>query len=495
MLQVFSQTHERLCLLQGYKALAVKTKLADGDKELSFQYPRNGASAGLLENECYIATKEDEFVLKEIGGGKQWRKYTAVLNLEELKGKSFESFETVEKTVKECMTQALLGTGWKIGICNVTKRRTIRKENVCDVLGIISQCISTYKVEVEYHSREKVIDIYERIGSDKGTYFMEAVNLRKPPTFSASTNGLYTQIRPIGKDGLHINVNGKDYIENHSFSPKNIMLTWKDERYTVPESLAEDAALKLDEMCRPSVTYEVDVIDLANASEEYRDILQYGIGDTVSLIAKTDGIKEKMRITVITKYPEAPESNTCQLSTAKKTFADIQQETKDEAVAEATATAAANTSQRIDSESDITSEEIRLEVAGMKTEIMKDVDDGYLSKDSAGKVADEAAKAAAQETKGYIDKQLESYETAIQIGRDIEAAKKDVMQEVSQNYATTQKLNDAVAAAKEEISSRMADALAEADESKNDFVDADGTVWRMGIEDGLLYLEEMEAEG
>lgn len=445
MLQVFSQTHERLCLLQGYKSLAIKTKLADGDKELSFQYPRSGAAAGLLENECYIATKEDEFVLKEIGGGKQWRKYTAVLNLEELKGKSFESFETVEKTIRECLSEALSGTGWSIGICNVKKHRTIRKENVCDVLEIISQCISTYKVEVEYRSREKVVNVYERIGGDKGTYFMEAVNLRKPPTFSASTNGLYTQIRPIGKDGLHINVNGKDYIENHSFSPKDIMLTWKDERYTIAESLAEDAALKLEEICRPSVTYEVDVIDLANASEEYRDILQYEIGDTVSLIAKTDGIKEKMRVTVITKYPDAPEKNTCQLSTAKKTFADIQQEVKEAAVAEATAISAARTTQSIENEAGVTSGEIKKEMEATKAVLMDYMDSGFLGKEDAGKLAEEAASAAAEKASRDMDGKLEGYITTANAARDIDNAKRDVLQQIeSRNYVQKLTMDDEI---------------------------------------------------
>ena len=205
------------------------------------------------------------------------------------------------------------------------------------MLDIIAQCIKTYKVEVQYHTLEKVIDVVERVGSDKGAYFMEAVNLRRPPEYSLTSTGLYTQIRPIGKGGLQINVNGKDYIENHSYSPKNLMLTWKDERYTIEESLLEDAALKLEELCRPTVTYEVDVIDLAKASEAYQEILAYSIGDTITLVSKTEGIKEKMRIAVITEYPDAPQNNTCQLSTAKKTFADIQQEVKEAAVAEAVA--------------------------------------------------------------------------------------------------------------------------------------------------------------
>ena len=343
MIQVFSQTCERLCLLEGYKSLCIRKKLADGDKTLSFQYPRSGQQAMHLKNENYIRTQEDEFVLTEISTGKEWRKYTAVLNLEALKGKSFAAFETVEKTVDDCLALAMSGTGWEVGHCGIKKRRTIRKTNVCTVLDIIGQCISTYKCEIVYHSLRRTIDIYESVGRDRGAYFMEALNLRQTPAMNSSSAGLYTQIRPIGKDGLKIDVDGRDYIENHSYSPKNIMLTWKDERYTSAASLMEDAILKLEEICRPTQTYEVDVIDLASQSREYKSLLAYDVGDVVTLISKTEGIKQKMRIAVIDKFPDEPQNNSCQLSTAKKTFADIQQELKEEAVAEATAAAAANT--------------------------------------------------------------------------------------------------------------------------------------------------------
>lgn len=448
-MQVFSQEHVRLCLLTDYTQLAIKKKLADGDKELSFKYPKNGEGVKHLKNECYIMTQEDEFILKEISTSKQYMKYKAVLNLEELQGKQFVSFETVEQTVTGCLEVALLGTGWKVRKCGITKKRTIRKDSVCTALDIIGQCIRTYNVEVEYHTKEKVIDIYEQIGGDKGVYFMEAVNLRQPPSYTMTTNEFFTQLKPVGKDGLTIDIDGKDYVENYSYSKKKLMKVWKDERYTLTDSLAEDAALKLAEICRPTVTYEVDVIDLAKASEEYRDILAYSLGDVVTLVSKTRGIKEKMRIVQIVEYPQTPQDNTCQLSTAKKTFADIQQELKEEAVTEATEMAASNTTQKIDIEADIISEEIRLEVDGMKTEIMKDVEDGYLSKNDTSNIVNEASEEAVQETKKYIEKKLESYEPTIQVKQDIEAAK-------------------------EEIYKKMENALKEADKSKNDIVDADG---------------------
>lgn len=496
-MQVFSQERVRLCLLKDYTQLAVKKKLADGDKELSFKYPKNGEGVKHLKNECYIVTQEDEFILKEISTSKQYMKYKAVLNLEELQGKQFVTFETVEQTVAGCLAVALLGTGWKVGKCGITKKRTIRKDSVCTVLDIIGQCISTYKVEVEYHTKEKVIDIYEQIGGDKGVYFMEAVNLRQPPSYTMTTNEFFTQLKPVGKDGLTINIGGKDYVENYSYSKKKLMKVWKDERYTLADSLAEDAALKLAEICRPTVTYEADVIDLAKASEEYKDILAYSLGDVVTLVSKTRGIKEKMRIVQIVEYPQTPQDNTCQLSTAKKTFADIQQELKDEAVEEAIGASSANTSEAMEKESDITSEEIRLSLEGMKTEILKDVSDGYLAKGTAKEVADEAATAAAQATKTYIDKQLESYATEKKLEEEITAAKKDVLLTASQTYATTEKLTadtKAVQQAMSELQLSVEEQLAEQEEAKNDITASDGSVWRLGIdaEKGCLYFERME---
>lgn len=469
-MQVFSQERIRLCLLTDYTQLAVKKKLADGDKELSFKYPKNGEGVKHLKNECYIMTQEDEFILKEIRASRQYMEYKAVLNLEELEGKQFVSFETVEQTVTGCLDVALQGTGWKVRKCGSTKKRTIRKDGVCTVLDIIGQCISTYKVEVEYHTKEKAIDIYEQIGGDKGVYFMEAVNLRQPPSYTMTTNEFFTQLKPVGKDGLTIDIDGKDYVENYSYSKKKLMKVWKDERYTRAESLAEDAAMKLAEMCRPTVTYEVNVIDLAKTSDEYKDILGYSLGDVVTLVSKTRGIKEKMRIVQIVEHPQNPQDNTCQLSTAKKTFADIQKELKEDAVAEATEMAASNTAQKIDIEADIISEEISLEVDGMKSEILKIVEGGYLSKNETYDVVNEASKEAVQEAKEHVEKELESYETAIQVEKDIEAAK-------------------------EEIYRQMEDAFKEADESKNDIVDADGKVWRLKIVDGMLNAEVMETEG
>jgi phage minor structural protein len=499
MIQVYSQDRVRLCLLRDYKGLAITKSLADGDQEMSFSYPRNGPAADSLQNENYIVTQDDEFVLKEVSGGSDWIKCRAILNLEELQGKSYASFETVEKTVAECLGQALLGTGWNVGVCEITKKRTIRKDSVCTAIDIIEQCISTYKVEVVYHTKTKTIDIVEQVGSDKGAYFMEAINLRKPPTFTYTSDDFYTQIRPIGKDGLTISVNGKDYLENHSYSPKNLMYTWKDERYTSAASLAEDAELKLADMCAPVKTYEADVIDLAKASGGEYEVLAYSLGDTVTLISKKSAVKEKMRIVKITEYPQTPQKNDCQLSSAKKTFADMQEDVIAEAVQEATGTAAANTSEQVESESDISSEELRLSLESMKTEVLKDVEDTYLKQDEAESVAGTAAEFAANEAKKYMDEQLECYATEKKLSSEITAAKKEINQEMSDMELRLEtEISNGQTEIREELKEqqqKVEDALETAETKKNDITAPDGTVWRIGITgEGLLYLEQIGGE-
>ena len=62
------------------------------------------------------------------------------------------------------------------------------------------------------------------------------------------------------------------------------------------------------------------MVDLAKASEEYKDILSYGIGDTVTLVSKKTRTREKQRIVKITEYPESPEKNTVEISNARKSL-------------------------------------------------------------------------------------------------------------------------------------------------------------------------------
>lgn len=324
-MQIYDDKKKRIGTLTGFKGRAITKTLDSGDKELSFEYPANGAMADLLKEEYYIRTKDDEFVLKAVEAGERCNKYTATLNVEELEGQSFPyGFASQEQTIKACLTFAFEGTGWTVGTCTVTKRRTIDIEEATTAWGVLQSCLSTYRCECEIDTLQKRINIYAQIGRDRGCYFVEGLNLRKL-TATSDTYEFYTRIIPIGKDGITIEwLHGKEYLENYQYSSKVKTYTWKDERYTNTTSLMEDAEAKLEELSKPYKVYAADVVDLAKANPEYKDILDFGIGDTVMMVSKHPRMREKQRIVKIVEYPETPEKNTVELSNTTKTFAEVQ---------------------------------------------------------------------------------------------------------------------------------------------------------------------------
>lgn len=139
-----------------------------------------------------------------------------------------------------------------------------------------------------------------------------------------------TRLIPIGKDGLMLNIDGKNYVENHQYSKKVKTMTWKDERYTDAESLKEDAEAKLDELSKPYRSYTAEIINLVEAvqdeekKEQYKEVFSIALGDTVLLISKSTGIRESHRIVKFYEYPLTKEKNKVELANTRLSFEEVQ---------------------------------------------------------------------------------------------------------------------------------------------------------------------------
>lgn len=325
MIHLYDLNKNKIRGLIKYKDLHVESVLVSGDKTLSFLYPARLCKE--VKEEGYIRTKTDEFVIKEINPSGDYNSITCKLNLDELEGKAWEKFESVEQTIENCLNFAIVSTGWTCELHGAhTKKRTIRKTN-CSALEVIKQVRTTYRVGLKFDTFTKKIHVYEAIGSDKGVYFTEELNARNISTQSNSYD-FFTRIIAIGKNTTDEDGNDttiKVTIENHQYSPKVKTLIWKDERYTIIESLTEDATYKLNEISKPYKAIEVSVVDLAKINPKY-SILAYELGDTVRLISKDKEINEKQRIIITDEYLDEPHRNTVQIANSILTFEDIQQE-------------------------------------------------------------------------------------------------------------------------------------------------------------------------
>ena len=426
-MQIFNDKKERVGILKGFKDRKIVKTLDSGDKELTFKYPSDGKQVDLLKEEYYIRTKEDEYVIRKRKTGTQFNEYTAQLNVEELEGAVFPyGFESKEQTIRACLEFAFEGTGWKVGVCQIAKKRTINKDEETNAWKVLQDCLSTYRAECKINSLTKTIDIYEQIGSDRGRYFIEGLNLKKL-TVTSDTYDFYTRLIPLGKDGIRIEWLGKPYLENYQYSSKIKTYVWSDERYTNTTSLIEDGIAKLDEMSKPYVAYAADVIDLARQSEKYSSVFDYDIGDTVWMISRKTRTKEKQRIVKLTEYPETPQNNTVELSNATKTFAEVQQEATDQAKSEAIKIANSS-AKKVLEDSYYTKTEVETHITASKEEIELGVSKTYETKT----IVDQKIKSANDLT----DEKLTEYSTTEQMQAAINLKAEEIDLSVSKTYET-----------------------------------------------------------
>lgn len=322
MLKYIDKNGKKKPLIE-YSNLCIEEVLDYGDKTLTC----NVSVKCSVALEDIIRTRTDEYVIKQKNGPADDGTYTvtAKLNIDELEGTPFISFDTTEKTALEASQLALAGTGWTCE-CDVKKKRTIRMTNASS-WEILKKIVDTYMLEMQIDSINKVIRLKEKIGSYKGAYFTDQINLISLES-QANTNDFYTRIYPIGKDGLTIESvnNGSTILENHIYSSKNKTYIWKDERYTDPQSLKEDAAEKLADMAQPYIAYSCSILDLSQNSKKYKN---YNIGDEVVLIDSFSKTKIKQRIKKISRYPDDPSKDACEIANLKLTFTEMQQKLND----------------------------------------------------------------------------------------------------------------------------------------------------------------------
>lgn len=458
-MQIFNDKKQRVGILKGFKDRKIVKTLNSGDRELSFKYPSDGKQVDLLKEEYYIRTKEDEYVIRKRKTGTQFNEYTAQLNVEELESAVFPyGFESKEQTIRACLEFAFEGTGWKVGTCQITKKRTINKDEETNAWKVLQDCLSTYRVECKINSLTKTIDIYEQIGADRGRYFIEGLNLKKL-TVTSDTYDFYTRLIPLGKDEIGIEWLGKPYLENYQYSSKIKTYVWSDERYTNTTSLIEDGIAKLEEMSKPYVAYKADVIDLARQSKKYSSVFDFDIGDTVWMISKSTKTKEKQRIVKMTEYPEAPRSNTVELSNATKTFAEVQQEATDQAKSEAIKIANSS-AKKVLEDGYYTKTEVETHITASKEEIELGVSKTYETKTivdqkikSVNDLTDEKLteystteqmQAAINLKADAIDLSVsKTYETKTTVAEKIKSVN-DLTDEKLKEYSTTEEMNAAI---------------------------------------------------
>ena len=299
---------------------AVLTKtLQDGDKQLEFTFT---GDLQTIQNEYYVATAEDRFVVKEVRPGVKSTKYVCKLDLETLEKKIYQTFTAEKKTITQAATTALSDTGWTVSTA-ITKKRSVQCLK-CTPLEVLFKIRDAFMCEIEFDTIQKIVYFKTQIGQDRGMYFRSDVNLRSlSPVYDSYE--YYTRLIPIGADGLEIDNSGKNYVENYTYSNKIRYLIWEDTSYDNASDLMTDATAKLADLAVPKRSYSADIVDLARMRDS---VLSFDLGDTIKITDDITRVMEKQRIVKIVMYLDNPEKNTVELSNTVLTWEEQQAKLK-----------------------------------------------------------------------------------------------------------------------------------------------------------------------
>lgn len=287
-------------LFNSYRNFQIKQSIKELDY-MTMEIPK--ISIDVFEVEGIVDTNNEKYLIKEINEQSDCYKVGAIQHDEK-----FDEFHVnksyVTKTPKY-MLEDLFGSGWTIN-CDVRTQRTVTGNHL-STFKIFEKIIKTFDLEYLINTINKTITLAPELSKDKGQYFTEELNLKKKYA-NIDSFDFATRIIPIGNDGLTIAAvnNGKNYLENYSYSNKVITYYWEDNRYTNVYNLKNDAKKKLDILSQPYKSYEINVIDLSQISGY--ESFSYEIGDFVYLLDK-NGFKEKFRIVELTRHPHKQELN------------------------------------------------------------------------------------------------------------------------------------------------------------------------------------------
>lgn len=299
-------------------------ELSSGLDELVFQMSLRDPMYKHIVEEARIRDRDENiYIIKQIDAGNEQVKVVAQIDIDDFKSTMYEKYSNNSATVNQTVL-SVLPAGWAcIDHSNVTMRRTIPTSDTTTDYNVtawkvLQDCCNVYGVRFRFDSANKIVTIinpksYENVGA----FATRDLNLREL-NYKGKSTDLCTRLYAEGADGLTFATlnDGKNYVEDFTYTDKVISAYWKDERYTDAQSLLDDARAKLAESAVPQRSYDCDVLDLASTNPEIYGFENFSLFNVITLI--DDAAERRLDYQIVERwnYPYYPAQNKVVLSTA-----------------------------------------------------------------------------------------------------------------------------------------------------------------------------------
>lgn len=276
------------------------THAYNGDDELEFELSPDDGSYKYIQEEVKVEftggrDADERFIIKNIDEHSDFVTVTCELDKDDWKQKIFSSFRMVNSYLSDILSKITPDDWTYDGADQFGQRTTIEATTDTPLYGvtpleILDKCSDTYGVVFNFDNINKVLHCVDPESfTPSGQFFSDELNL-KSVGYVGNSDSFATRLYAYGKRDkdsdeplTFASINGgKEYVEDHSYSERVVCVGWSDERYDDKQSLLDAAKAKLDEMAKPSRSYEcsVEAID--------KDVWLYQV---VTLIDRRRGLR------------------------------------------------------------------------------------------------------------------------------------------------------------------------------------------------------------
>lgn len=318
MLKIYDTDYNYVSTIDIAKELCITSTLKDGFNSLSFSLPLTDEYLAMVKEEYYVEYNNYKYVIKEINYKKNdFIKIYCNPNLEDLVYNLVSIFDAVDINIEQAITRLFVQSrcGWTLEY-----NSTLRQDRVEYRLAtmtpyeILLQIKEDFSLEYWFDTKNKILKVYDYMGSNKGTYFSNDKRL-KLLNKQGQSYDFITVIYPIGKNNIMIGPvnNNSNILENYQYCDKYKPLYWIQEDIEFMDQLKMAAQAYLDYYSMPITSYS---LELSSLPQEVQ------IGDNIILVDKIKRTKEKQRVVKMIRYPETPEYDKVELSNQIVNFAE-----------------------------------------------------------------------------------------------------------------------------------------------------------------------------
>lgn len=266
---------------------AIVTKEINGAHDFNMTLPVDHEKAGVIKNERLLEVAGEQYRIRRLetsrdSGVPILSVYAEALFYDLATAGQIPAREWAQVTAGEVMEAALDGTGWSIGVANVSTLRTYDTDD-SNPLELLRTVQENHGGDLLFDNHNKVVSLVVSSGRDDGVGFFYGAGLTQSRRV-IDTTSLITRLVAQNADGVTIAEvnNGREYVEDFTYTDEVRTATYKFESGTSPYTMLSMANATLANRAKPDTSYEVTVEDLSALTEN--DLDRFDAGDYVTVV-------------------------------------------------------------------------------------------------------------------------------------------------------------------------------------------------------------------